>query len=73
MTLTGQNLKVLGLMVGSIMQLSRKEIKNSTDMKWEPIAEGALDLDVLASKAFSMEKGEFFKPVRLENYKNEKF
>ena len=55
------------------MQLSRKEIKNSTDMKWEQIAADALDLDVPVSKAFSMEKGGFFKPVRLEIYKNRKF
>ena len=48
------------------MQLSLKEIKNSTDMKWEQIAVDALDLDVLVTKAFSMEKGEFFKPVRFE-------
>ena len=55
------------------MQLSRKEIKNSTDMKWERIAEDALDSDVLVSKVFSMGKGEFFKPVRLEIDKNRKF
>ena len=35
-------------------------------MKWEQIAEDALDSDVLVSKAFSMGKGEFFKPARLE-------
>ena len=52
------------------MQLSRKEIKNSTDMKWEQIVEDALDSDVLVSKAFSMEKRESFKPARLEIYKN---